>query len=177
MNKEKSVMSENHTKETKEMYENHTNLSEWQRRNKRKQVLTIMNQPSLTKQEFAYEQDINNIIKKFHTTGELPKMRQGFYADVSEIPDYHEAMNIVARANQNFASLPSQLRTKFDNDPSKMLEWISDPQNAQEAVELGLLQSKDVKISSAPKTSILGQSKAQIDEPKTMEAPKNDKSA
>lgn len=166
MNKENKVITDNSKIET-----------EFQRRNKRKQVLMYFTKPSLTKQEYSEELDINNIIKKFQTTGELPNIKRGFYADVTQLPDYHEAMNIVAETNQNFATLPAAIRSRFNNNPAEMLDWVADPKNAQEATKMGLLRAKDVQVPSTIKSAPLGQNRPNSDESNTTEAPKDVKSS
>jgi len=74
-----------------------------------------------THQSFKDECDINNIIKKYKRTGVLTHVTSavGQYGDYSSVPDFHEAMNIVARAQQEFELLPAALRKRFANDPAQ----------------------------------------------------------
>lgn len=37
--------------------------------------------------------------------------------------------------------LPAKVRSRFENDPQKFLEFCSDPKNRDEAVSLGLIMS------------------------------------
>jgi len=102
--------------------------------------------PTMTKQAHIAECDINNIIKSFTLTGQIAHIRdhaeQGVYADVSTAVDYQEAMSIVMSAGQAFATLPSQVRERFKNDPALFLEAMHDPSREGELRELGLLQPK-----------------------------------
>lgn len=112
--------------------------------------------PSLTKQEFRDECDITNIIDKFSRTGELPQPfvgGSGVFADVSDIPDYQSSQNNVVRVREWFDGLPSNIRSRFDNDPSKLVQFINDPSNRSEAEKLGLLVSEDKTINPLSKDS------------------------
>lgn len=101
---------------------------------------------SLTVQAAANECDINQIIEKFERTGLMTHVsdRVAKYGDFSEVVDYQTALNMVHRAEEMFMELPVKLRNRFENDPLKMVEFLQDPQNAQEAVELGLVERKEV---------------------------------
>lgn len=99
-------------------------------------------EPSLTKQSFKDETDINFIIRKYHKTGIVEHVRrhQGRYGDFTNI-DFHEAMNAVAEARSMFESLPANVRKEFDNDPGVFLSFAEDPANLDRMVELGLAEA------------------------------------
>lgn len=100
--------------------------------------------PSMTKQAFAEACDINNILREYSVTGMVshlaPNAAEGRYEDMPESVDYQEAMNVVLAAQETFATLPSKLRERFENDPAQFLEFVNDPANRAEAKELGLLK-------------------------------------
>lgn len=102
----------------------------------------LVEMPSMTKQSFVEQCDINNILKQFRTTGMVQHMRanadQGRYEDLPDSVDFQESMALVMDAQNAFASLPSKVRSRFDNDPAKFLEFMSDPRNQDEVYELGL---------------------------------------
>lgn len=101
--------------------------------------------PSLTKQSFVQECDINSIMKKFLKTGLVEHVNRynGNYGDFTELPvDYQEAMNIVLRADEVFMSLPAGIRSRFGNDPQGFLQFVSDPKNEREMIELGLAKPR-----------------------------------
>lgn len=102
---------------------------------------------SRTKQAFKSECDINNILKKYATTGVLPDMikQNPQYGDFSNVEEYQTSMNIVIRANDQFNALSSELRDRFQNDPSKFLEFCDNPQNSEELVKLGLAIPKKIE--------------------------------
>ena len=108
----------------------------------RERVQTDVSGPSLTKQVYAAECDINNIMRKYERTGLLQHVNQyeGQYGDFTETPaSYHEAMNIVVAADEMFQTVPSQIRARFGNDPGAFLAFVDDPANEQEMRNLGLL--------------------------------------
>lgn len=87
-----------------------------------------------TRPEFAAEVDINNIIKRFRNTGELPQLREGSYGDVSIVPtDFMARDAMVHDIHDQFAALPSQVRKSFKNDPVKWLEAIHAQKASAEA--------------------------------------------
>jgi len=101
--------------------------------------------PSLTKQSFKDECDINNILKKYRNTGLITHVqtaRQG-YGDFSSITDYQSAMNAVLAAQEAFLELPAEIRERFGNDPMTFVQFIDNPANVNAAVELGLKPKSD----------------------------------
>ena len=101
-------------------------------------------EPSKTLQSAAAECDIYNIINQFQTTGIVTHVASGIpqYVDVSEVPDYQSALEVIMNADEQFAALPSNVRREFDNDPGKLLEFIQNPDNYERGVELGLFVAK-----------------------------------
>lgn len=98
--------------------------------------------PSMTKQEFKAECDINTIIKQFGQTGIVNHIRdardQGQYADLPDEIDFQASLNLVRQAQESFASLPSKVRDRFGNDPAAFLEFMGNPDNQEEMISLGL---------------------------------------
>ena len=109
-------------------------------------------EPSLTKQSFRDECDINNILRQFNVTGQLPVGSvQPQYGDFSGITDYQSALNAVMAAQDCFLQLPAKLRARFDNDPALFVEFASDEANKDEMKALGLLRQETVQaVVSSP---------------------------
>ncbi len=107
--------------------------------------------PSRTKQSFAVEADINNIIARYLKTGMAPvtDASRGSFADVSNIGSYAEVLQKVTAAQAGFRRLPSRLRTRFGNDPVRLLEFLGDPENREEAIKLGLVKAPPKKVPVA----------------------------
>lgn len=98
--------------------------------------------PSMTKQEFVRECDINNVLKQFSATGMLrhvsARAHEGTFVDLPDPEDFQESLHQVEQARQAFASLPSKLRAEFAEEPMRFLQFVSDPANLPRMRELGL---------------------------------------
>lgn len=108
--------------------------------------------PSMTKQSFKDECDINTIMARYEKDGVVThvKEHEGQYGDFTLGFDYHDAMNRVHAARDMFMSLPAGIRTKFDNDPGKFLDFVSDPKNSDAMVEMGLKEKAPVPAAVPP---------------------------
>mgnify|MGYP000524301856 CR=1 FL=1 len=107
-----------------------------------------------TRQEFAKECDINEIMKKYKK-GELVqhvKEYGGRYGEFVAI-DFKQAMDTVAEAQSMFETIPSNIRSKFDNDPGQFLKFATDAKNADEMREMGLVPPPDVPVPLAEATA------------------------
>lgn len=106
--------------------------------------------PSLTRQEFKRECDLELTIKKFAKTpeGQLAlRNAQGFasgvrFDDVSAVPDFRAARDAVIAAEASFEALPSIVRKRFDNDPAVFLDFATNPKNLDELRSMGLARAK-----------------------------------
>ena len=113
-------------------------------------VLDCSNDKSRTQQHFRDAADINNIVSKFMKSGVLgdPTRRSSrapMWGDFSNV-DFQSSMEMVASVKNGFELLSSEIRSKFDNNPSNLLEFLSDPENRDEAVKLGLLPPLPPKV-------------------------------
>lgn len=106
--------------------------------------------PSLAKQSFAEEADINTIVRRFNITGELPVgVRMPTYGDFDTVSDFQEAMNAIALAREAFDRMPAEVRARFNNDPQKFVEFTSDDNNIEEARKLGLVPAAELAAAAA----------------------------
>lgn len=111
-------------------------------------------EPSLAQQHFKDECDINTILQKFNITGLLPEAPLSpRYGDFTGIGDYHTALNRVIAAQDEFEALPAQIRARFDNDPSKLIDFLEDNNNRPEAEELGLVEKAAAEVVEAAKNT------------------------
>lgn len=102
---------------------------------------------SMTKQEFAKECDINQIMAGYLRLGTVPQRTDmARYGDFASAPDYFEAQNILKDASDKFSALSANVRERFGNDPGKFLAWIHDQKvSLEEKHELGLLSEEGVR--------------------------------
>ena len=114
-------------------------------------------EPSVTKQSFAAECDINTIMSRYERTGviDFVNAREGRYGDASAI-DYQKALNIVIEADEMFADMPASLRSRFDNDPVKFLDFVDDPANLDEGIKLGLFKAPAPSEGGSPSAMAAG---------------------
>lgn len=100
---------------------------------KRERVALVFNETGKTKPEFKDACDVRNIIDRYHRTGQVPlNTKNPLYGDFTTVRDFHTSMNIVIKAQEQFDSLPSQIRQKFNNDPSEFMEFMEDNNNSLE---------------------------------------------
>lgn len=99
---------------------------------------------SLAQQQFKDQCDINVLFARYLETGEIPQVIDGLnYGNFEGIYDFQTAMNAVRTAEGLFSQLPARIKNRFDNDPQKLLEFLADPANAEEAIFLKLAQPKE----------------------------------
>lgn len=108
--------------------------------------------PSLAQQHFKDETDINVLLERFKVTGQMPQgVRLPSYGDFTGVTDFRSAQEAVLNARNAFMDLPASLRARFENDPQKLMDFLADPANSDEAVKLGLkVASASAPAAAAP---------------------------
>lgn len=110
---------------------------------------------SMTIQD-APDADLNVLIARFGITdgSRLPAamgiIDPAYYGDFTDLPDLRTALDRTREASDRFNSLPAQLRNRFGNDPYELYTWVTRPENAEEAVRLGLLAKAALKPNVEP---------------------------
>lgn len=103
---------------------------------------TVVNdEPSLTIQSEKDSCDVNLIVARYAQTGAMGNIRtdQPMYGDFSSAVDYNEALLKIQQAEDSFMELPANVRKRFDNDPGKLIDFLGDVKNREEAISLGLV--------------------------------------
>lgn len=114
---------------------------------------TACEDESLTQQQFAQDCDLNVLALRFGLTGKpLPveAIDPSYYGDLTEVPDLRTVLDLANDAKNKFMDLPSKLRTRFDNSPAKLWAFVNDPENADEAVRLGILKQMPLQSETPP---------------------------
>jgi len=108
--------------------------------NGKKPVVDCSNDKGFTVQGDRDDADINKIIARFEKGGTLSRInaREPFYGDVSEFGGLAESLIMARKAEQLFMTFDAKTRERFDNDAVKFVEFFEDPENLDEAIELGL---------------------------------------
>lgn len=110
---------------------------------------------SLAVQSERDECDINVIVERFGVTGVAPMpSRLPKYGDFEGIFDFQSAMAVVIDAQSAFMDLPAKVRARFSNDPQEFLQFVEDPNNADELVRLGLAEQVPAPASSQPAAAV-----------------------
>lgn len=117
---------------------------------------------SRTQQHQAAETDINLIVKRFRVTGLMPVgARLPSYGDFDSVVDYRTAMDAIIAAEKSFMALPANIRDRFDNDPSRFMEFCDNKDNLDELRKMGLA------VPAAPKPDPVEVRMVKDPEPKT----------
>lgn len=109
--------------------------------------------PSLTQQHFARDADLNTIIKRYGITdGAIPPaaLDPKYFGDFTDEADFRDHLERIRNAENRFNALPANIRSMFDNDMIFMHDWVTAPENVEEAVKLGLLQKQSVTPPPTP---------------------------
>lgn len=118
-------------------------------------VHTVCEGKTRAHQQYKEQCDVNNIIAKYKKTGTVTHVRNkvsGVYADLTNFPSYEEAMQTIVRANHAFLEVPAKIRARFNNDPQAMIDFLTNPENDKEAIELGLKNPPPPPTSPSPTT-------------------------
>lgn len=107
----------------------------------------------VTDQSFRDECDINTIMAKYQSTGELPVINaaQANWLDVTGM-DFQTHMDFIVDAQNMFDELPSAVRDRFGNDPAAFLDYVSDERNTVEIAKMGLLTPEATEAALYPTT-------------------------
>lgn len=91
----------------------------------------------LTKQSFKDSTDVNRILARFAKQGALDHLTQyqGEYGDFSNF-DYLGHQLQIARGQEIFDALPSDVKREFRQSPAEFFQFVNDPANADRLHEL-----------------------------------------
>lgn len=105
----------------------------------------------LTVQAQKNETDINQIMKKIEKGMMVNTVaEEGRFEDISDFDGLEASIIKVQKANEAFMTLSAEVRSRFDNNPVKLIDFLSDEGNYAEAVELGLVNPKKDQKADEP---------------------------
>ena len=83
-----------------------------------------------TKQSFKDETDIRKILHRAHKTGTMSHLEQhqGSYGDFAEF-DFMESIIMLTKGREIFDTLPSEIRSEFNQSPEEFFAYVNDPSN------------------------------------------------
>lgn len=107
--------------------------------------------PSLAAQDEKEETDINYIVNKYADgqkgiatldLGDSSQYAFLQFGDATLPGDYSTALELVSGVREEFYSLPSKVRAKFDHDPMNFISHLNDPETLEYLREEGLYGNK-----------------------------------
>lgn len=109
--------------------------------------LDCSNLPSLTRQEFAADADINTIMAQYEASGVISHINKTppAHLDVTDVPDLQNAIQLIRDSEVAFMTLPAKTRLEFDNDPVKFIDYAQNPDNIEKLREWGLAEPLPVQ--------------------------------
>lgn len=108
--------------------------------------------PSLTVQDEKDETDINYIVNKYAdgqkgiatlNLGDSSQYAYLQFGDATLPGDYSTALELVSGVREEFYSLPSYVRAKFDHDPMNFISKLNNPETLEYLQREGLYGSND----------------------------------
>lgn len=107
--------------------------------------------------------DINQLLKHYAKTGTFTHVSREIptYGDFSNTTDYLAVQLQVKEVENLFMECSAKVRARFNHQPSEMLDFLADPANEQEAIDLGLAEGvpsprepavQDEPVASKPDT-------------------------
>lgn len=113
-------------------------------------ALTFDPDSSRTHQQFKKDCDINHIMARYVKTGVINNVniKAPQYGIVPSVT-FQEAMLLVANAQDTFDALPAEIRKEFGHDPGAFMDFVLDPENGDQLVEMGLAAPREPEPSPA----------------------------
>lgn len=111
---------------------------------------------TLTRQSEAKDADINEIVRRFGLTGQLPVVHMPPVESVFEdVYDFQSAMNLIVAAKDAFMELPAETRRRFGNDPQEYVKFCSDPENLPEMRKMGIAVPEAAVVEVKPQEVLI----------------------
>lgn len=119
--------------------------------NKRERVQVLFTKPTLTKQYFKDECNINHIVNKFQQTGQILS-QNSMDPQYGESPtiDLKTALDMVQSLHNEFDSLSDAEKEEFNNNPREYAQFLS---NYAEAPESFIQTESGKTVTTAQETT------------------------
>lgn len=108
----------------------------------------VNEEPSLTKQSFKDECDVNKIVAAFDVSGVMPVGQTGGtvtpqFGDFASIPDLAGVYAAIDKAKSDFDVMPLEIRERFNYNPELFLSFVNNPKNLDEMIRLGIAVKRE----------------------------------
>lgn len=142
-------------------------------------VLSLPKGEDRTQQHFREEVNINQIIAKYQKTNILTHVTKNRvrFGEFLELADHAVNLDKVAKAQQSFDQLPSQLRNQFNNSIEGFFSFIQKPENKDQCIKWGIFDPpKEAKVGTptAPEPSPQSTKTGNLKKSKTIQPEQND---
>lgn len=127
---------------------------------------------SMTDRSFKDECDINTIVRRAVTQGLPQPDKEAVYADLANMPkDLQESYEYMQKAEDQFMTLPSELRYEFGNDPLALISAIHNGTHRELFVQHGLIDQKSVPDVQPPASAAkVSSQETDVSKPETKNA-------
>lgn len=106
----------------------------------------VCSDPSMAQQHAKDDADINVLLERFKVTGIMPTgLTVPSFGDFTGVTDYQTAANAMLKAEQVFMEMPAAVRSTFENNPQKFLEFCADKENLPQLRKWGFAVPEAVK--------------------------------
>lgn len=114
-------------------------------------IVDLSARPDRAKQSMKDQCDINFIMGRYLKSGNVDWLSRhaGAYGEVPS-QSFQECMNIVAKAKEMFADLPSEVRKRFSQSPMEFMDFMHDGKNLPEMRRLGLAKPEPAPAAVPP---------------------------
>ena len=104
-------------------------------------------EPCNVEQHHSDDTLVQNILKRYDKTGVFYHVNQmqASYQDNTLFNEYADMYNKIQKADASFASLPAEIRAKFNNDTGLFLEFVNNDENIEAMQEMGLVPKPEPK--------------------------------
>lgn len=128
----------------------------------RKRVALDLGKVSKTDQSYKKACDINIIVANAAKTGVLSHQKEKIaqYIDNTQIPSLLDAQNLIRGAHESFMALPAKIRKMMNNDATKLVEFVNDPDHKEILIKHGILEKVEQVLPVDP-TSQKGASESE----------------
>ncbi len=105
------------------------------------------------KQAMKDECDVNLIVRRFDKTGFIGHLAEGIptFVDASELGDYRSIIDQVRKVDEYFSGLPASVRTEFENDASRFMDFLESGASEEDLMKLGLAVVGDRRVDEERK--------------------------
>jgi len=115
-------------------------MSFYSKTHQRRRITAKTSSVGMTEQHHKESCDIHVILRQSKRNGVIEHVNQfqGTYGDFANAPDFKAAQDLIAAGKTMFETVPAHIRTDMENDPSKFIDFMQNPENREQIQDYGL---------------------------------------